>query len=287
MAELFGANYLDRRGAVDKPLLARLAFSDTAARAKLEAAIHPLVRAFFSRLATARAATSPIVLEATRLVEAGYAPDFDLIVTVEAPSEARLERAVGRGLSRAEALALQNAMLPSGLLAAVSVALLCWLEPRRANGSLWGSRLPAGIHFAFGGMWLLAAAAVFGFRWGEIDVFAALPAITGLALLGCAGLAALILGAYALRSDRSGRQTGVARVTGDLIDQRDAPEVFDALDRWWASAGPEAMRRSATRVRAVRREVLARLRAGMLVTELDERAAFLVSEPLEWVERRR
>lgn len=105
MAELFGANYLGKGGAVDKPRLARLAFSDAAARAKLEAAIHPLVRAFFSRVATARAATSPVVLEATRLVEAGYAPDFDLIVTVEAPSEARLERAVGRGLSRAEALA--------------------------------------------------------------------------------------------------------------------------------------------------------------------------------------
>jgi dephospho-CoA kinase len=89
---------------VDKPRLARLAFSDDAAREKLEAAIHPLVRAFFSRLATARAADSRIVvLEATRLVEAGYAPDFDLIVTVEAAPEVRLERAVARGSSRDEA----------------------------------------------------------------------------------------------------------------------------------------------------------------------------------------
>ena len=60
VAEKFGAKYLDKGGAVDKPRLARLVFSDDAARATLEAAIHPLVRAFFSRLATA--AATPIVL---------------------------------------------------------------------------------------------------------------------------------------------------------------------------------------------------------------------------------
>lgn len=102
VAELLGAKYLHKGGGVDKPRLARRVFSDDEARKTLEAAIHPLVRAFFSRLATT--AASPIVLEATRLVEAGYAPDFDLIVTVEAAPEVRIERAVARGLSRDEAL---------------------------------------------------------------------------------------------------------------------------------------------------------------------------------------
>ena len=112
VAETFGAKYLSKGGAVDKPRLARLVFADDAARAKLEAAIHPLVRAFFSRLASTAAdpagpapvRSRPIVLEATRLVEAGYAPDFDLIVTVEAAPEVRLARAVSRGLPREEAL---------------------------------------------------------------------------------------------------------------------------------------------------------------------------------------
>jgi hypothetical protein len=189
--------------------------------------------------------------------------------------------------TRTSALALQDVLLPAGLLAVVAVALLCWLEPLRANGSLWGSRVPAVIHLGFGGMWLLAAAAVFAFRWGEIDTFAALPAIAGLTLLGCAGLAALILCGYAHQADRSGRQTGLARVTGDLLDQRDAPEVFEALDRWWSTAGPDAMQRSATRVRAVRREVLARLKAGMLITEREELVATFAPDPVDWVERRR
>lgn len=112
VAAMFGANYLDKGGAVDKPRLARLVFADDAARATLEAAIHPLVRASFSRLGTAAASPAdvaparprPIVLEATRLVEAGYAPDFDLIVTVEAAPEIRLARAIARGLSQDEAV---------------------------------------------------------------------------------------------------------------------------------------------------------------------------------------
>jgi hypothetical protein len=188
---------------------------------------------------------------------------------------------------RTSALALRDVMLPAGLLAVASAALLCWLEPRRANGSLWGSRVPAGIHVGFGGLWLLAAAAVFLFRWGEIGTVAALPAYAGLAMFVLAGLVALVLGGFAIRADRSGRQAGVARVTADLIDQGDAPEVFRALDQWWATAGPEAMQRSAARVLAVRREVLARLRAGRLITEAEERAAAHASDPDEWTERRR
>ena len=45
------------------------------------------------------------VLEATLLVESGFAPDFDFVVTVEAPEEVRLRRAVRRGLGPDEARA--------------------------------------------------------------------------------------------------------------------------------------------------------------------------------------
>lgn len=183
-------------------------------------------------------------------------------------------------------LAVQDALLLAGLLAVVAVALLCWLEPRRANGSLWGSRVPALIHVAFGGLWMLAAATMVALRWHEVATFAALPAIAGLILLGTAGLVALILGGYAHRADRSGRQTGVARVTGDLIDQQDAPEVFAALDQWWSAAGPQAMQHSLARIRDVRLEVLARLRAGMLITQRAERVASWDPEPVTWAERR-
>ncbi|HEY0555596.1 MAG TPA: dephospho-CoA kinase [Thermoanaerobaculia bacterium] len=95
---LFGPGMLDERGAVDHAKVAAHVFSDPAARASLEAAIHPLVRKRFVEMTAA--AQGVVVLEATLLVEAGYAPGFDLIVTVEAPCETRFERAVARGMDR-------------------------------------------------------------------------------------------------------------------------------------------------------------------------------------------
>lgn len=96
VARLFGPEVLDDKGAVDHPKVAARVFSDPEARRALEAAVHPLVRRRFEEIAAATPGI--VVLEATLLVEAGYAPGFDLLVTVEAPCEVRLERAVQRGM---------------------------------------------------------------------------------------------------------------------------------------------------------------------------------------------
>jgi dephospho-CoA kinase len=65
----------------------------TKARALTESAELPEARGAPS------ASPGVVVLEATLLVEAGYGPGFDLIVTVEADPEARVRRAVARGLA--------------------------------------------------------------------------------------------------------------------------------------------------------------------------------------------
>lgn len=101
VAELFGPEVLTAEGAVDHRALAARAFADPDARRRLEQAIHPLVRERFAALAAA--AEGIVVLEATLLVEAGWADAFDVVVTVEAPRELRLARAVGRGLPPEEA----------------------------------------------------------------------------------------------------------------------------------------------------------------------------------------
>jgi dephospho-CoA kinase len=100
---LFGNEALDARGAVDHRKVADRVFADPAARRSLERAIHPLVRERFANLA--REATGVVVLEATLLVEAGYGPSFDLVVTVECPADVRLARAVERGMDEATARA--------------------------------------------------------------------------------------------------------------------------------------------------------------------------------------
>jgi dephospho-CoA kinase len=100
---LFGPEMLDARGAVDHAKVAARVFRDPEARFALESAIHPLVRRRFEEIAAK--AQGIVILEATLLVEAGYAPGFDLVVTVEAPCELRLERAVQRGMDEAAARA--------------------------------------------------------------------------------------------------------------------------------------------------------------------------------------
>lgn len=103
--ELFGPEALNAEGAVDHRAVAAKVFADPEARKALEAAIHPLVRERFARIASEQPQGAIVVLEATLLVEAGYSPSFDLIVTVEAPFEVRLARAIARGLDPADARA--------------------------------------------------------------------------------------------------------------------------------------------------------------------------------------
>ena len=93
---LFGAEVLTAEGAVDRPALAERVFADDDARHRLEAAIHPLVRRRFAELS--EETDGILVYEATLLVEAGRADEFDLVVSVEAPEALRLERAVARGM---------------------------------------------------------------------------------------------------------------------------------------------------------------------------------------------
>jgi dephospho-CoA kinase len=107
--DLFGPEMLDERGGVDHAKVAARVFSDPQARAALEAAIHPLVRQRFLERTASLAGV--VVLEATLLVEAGYGPGFDLIVTVEAPCELRLERAVAKGMNEES---VRNRLLAQG-----------------------------------------------------------------------------------------------------------------------------------------------------------------------------
>jgi dephospho-CoA kinase len=101
--ELFGDGVLDAEGGVDRPRLAEVVFAHPEARKRLEEAIHPLVAERFREIAAR--AEGVLVYEATLLVEAGRAKEFDLVISVEAPPEARLAWAVARGMDEAAARA--------------------------------------------------------------------------------------------------------------------------------------------------------------------------------------
>lgn len=115
---LFGSEFLDGDGAVDKKRLAEVVFDDPEQRRRLEQAVHPLVGLAFAELAQSTAGI--VVFEATLLVEGGRADTFERLITVEASAELRLSRAVERGLDLEEARARMAAQTDEATRAAAA-----------------------------------------------------------------------------------------------------------------------------------------------------------------------
>jgi dephospho-CoA kinase len=104
----WGDAILGKDGKVDRGAVARRVFGKDAGAATerkfLEELLHPRIR---ERLAHERdqiaAAGKPaVVLDAPLLLEAGWGPMCDVVVMIDSPREARLERAAARGWSEAE-----------------------------------------------------------------------------------------------------------------------------------------------------------------------------------------
>jgi len=99
----FGQEILRPDGTIDRAKLGEIVFRDPAALADLEAILHPAAR----KLAEERIAASSrqvVVLEAIKLVEAGWHHQVDAVWVVTCRREQQIERLERtRGLSRAEA----------------------------------------------------------------------------------------------------------------------------------------------------------------------------------------
>jgi dephospho-CoA kinase len=101
----FGDGVLTLEGALDRPALAGLVFGDPAARARLDAVVHPLVRARAAELVAAAPGDAVVVQDVPLLVETGQAGSFDLVLVVEADVDTRVARLVERGLAAEDARA--------------------------------------------------------------------------------------------------------------------------------------------------------------------------------------
>jgi len=98
VAEAFGPDFLAADGSVDRPKLSAHVFHDPPSLARLNALIHPLVREEQARWFQGLEAKGETlgVVEATLLVETGGRQRFDVLVTVSAPADMRLRRAIRR-----------------------------------------------------------------------------------------------------------------------------------------------------------------------------------------------
>ncbi len=101
----FGDRFRRLDGSLDRAALGRLVFADPGALADLEAIVHPAVRPrLVAAVAAAEAAGAPVVvIEAIKLVEAGYGRECDEIWLVTCSPEEQRARLVGRGMVAAAA----------------------------------------------------------------------------------------------------------------------------------------------------------------------------------------
>ena len=101
----FGSDVLRPDGSLDRAALGRIVFADPGALAALESIIHPAVRPRILEAMRAAVARDPVavVLEAIKLVEAGYPALLDEVWLVHCSPAEQEERLIGRGMDRADA----------------------------------------------------------------------------------------------------------------------------------------------------------------------------------------
>ncbi|MFT4305759.1 MAG: dephospho-CoA kinase [Microbacterium sp.] len=109
IAAEFGADVLREDGSLDRAALGARVFGDADALARLNAIVHPAVRAESQRRFEAAFAADPdavVVYDVPLLVEARSGDRWDRIVVVHAPAEVRAQRLVSlRGMTPQDAAA--------------------------------------------------------------------------------------------------------------------------------------------------------------------------------------
>ena len=103
IGERFGADYLRADGALDRDRMRQLVFSDPAAKKKLEAILHPMIRAEVN--AAVRAAHAPyVVIVVPLLVETGAYRDLaQRILVIDCSEQQQMARVMQRNGFTAEA----------------------------------------------------------------------------------------------------------------------------------------------------------------------------------------
>jgi dephospho-CoA kinase len=97
VAAAFGPAVLDPQGRLDRRRLREIIFADAAARDRLEAILHPAIRAEMERQSNAVAGMGPYqLLVIPLLAEGGRRDHVDRVLVVDAPESLQVERLMAR-----------------------------------------------------------------------------------------------------------------------------------------------------------------------------------------------
>ena len=151
LVEAFGDGILTEDGALNRPALAAIAFSDDEKRATLNGIVHPLVAHRRSELIEAAHADAVIVEDIPLLVESQMAPMFPLVVIVHADPDLRVKRLIEyRGFTEEDARARIAAQASEEQRRAVADV---WLDNSGSAGelvekarALWHDRIQPFAH---------------------------------------------------------------------------------------------------------------------------------------------
>jgi len=97
VAAAFGTDVLDPEGRLDRRRLREIIFSDASARGRLEAILHPAIRAEMERQSAATADAGPYqILVIPLLAEGGRRSHVDRVLVVDTPESVQVARLMAR-----------------------------------------------------------------------------------------------------------------------------------------------------------------------------------------------
>jgi len=130
----FGAKYVTPEGSLDRDAMRSLAFEDAGARARLEAILHPAIRAE-SDARIARATGPYVVIVVPLLFETrGYRDRVARVLVVDCPEALQLSRTMARSrLPEAEVRAIMAAQWPR------------WRRLQMADDVIWNGGEPGAL----------------------------------------------------------------------------------------------------------------------------------------------
>lgn len=145
IAREFGETVVSSDGSLDRAALGALVFGDPEALARLNAVVHPAVRAESQRRFDAALTADPeavVVYDVPLLVEARVDDPWDLIVVAHAPAEVRLSRLVElRGMTAEAAQARIDAQVSDDQRLAIADVVIdtasTWERTREQVDALW------------------------------------------------------------------------------------------------------------------------------------------------------
>ncbi|GAA1003593.1 MULTISPECIES: dephospho-CoA kinase [Streptomyces] len=106
VVEAFGQDVLAEDGSLDRPRLGSIVFADPEKLAVLNSIVHPLVSARSRELQEAAPEDAVVVHDVPLLTENGLAPQYDVVVVVDASPQTQLDRLVRlRGMTEEDARA--------------------------------------------------------------------------------------------------------------------------------------------------------------------------------------